>query len=533
MTEHIFKMPNKLSRFASSSATAALLLISSLKTSSAEVRSFQGPIEAAASFIHYSEGFIVSPGFVDISNLVFSTVDDNDEKDESSQVEIVLFNEPKNCSTAGTQCDWAELGIGGEDKNGDLRWCCWEDAIDLGLCKGRPEEYGKMIIDKTKFTGQYRTIVVPGSGHQELHAKFGKMNVNGPTGKYVLVMSNCNVEGRDLNASGQYVWMSDHGYLPGDLFGEMYFYIIMTTLYAFLFAWYGLNMKMHEESRIPIQNYIALTIGIGFAEVFFRAGDYWIWNEDGLRFWFAMYTGILMGVIKRSISRCLVVMVSLGWGVVRDDLYDHLRKIYILGGVYFFTSGAADIVKIFSIVENEVLATSVEQELFDFVAILTFVVAAIDVYFYMWILDALTGTMQYLEDMNQKMKLQRYLKLRLVFLISVLFAVVWAVFGIVNSYMDARMLEEKHEWSVQAAWEVNYFMVLTSVSYLWKPDPNAKEYAYVMELPSMISDNGESNFETNAGLEDDDKEAVDGRLEGEEDDMPDEPSSKPKKRIAN
>ena len=38
----------------------------------------------------------------------------------------------------------------------------------------------------------------------------------------------------------------------------------------------------------------------------------------------------------------------------------------------------------------------------------------------------------YLEEMNQHMKLQRYLRLRMVFLLSVLFAIVWAVFGIVR-----------------------------------------------------------------------------------------------------
>jgi len=211
-----------------------------------------------------------------------------------------------------------------------------------------------------------------------------------------------------------------------------------------------------------------------------------------------------------------MIMVSLGWGVVLDDLSDHLKKIYLLSGTYFAASLVTDVLKVFSIVDNEVLGAKAEEELFDIVAIFTFVVAAIDVSCYMWILDALSGTMQYLEEMDQKMKLKRYLKLRLVFLLSILFAVVWAVFGIVNSYLDARVLDEKHEWGVQGAWEVNYFMVLAAVSFLWKPHPHAKEYAYVMELPSMASDDLE--FSTNEGIVDEDAD-VEDRVEGEEDDM--------------
>ena len=42
----------------------------------AEFRRFDGPINAASNYIHYSEGYVVTPGFVDISNLVFETADD-------------------------------------------------------------------------------------------------------------------------------------------------------------------------------------------------------------------------------------------------------------------------------------------------------------------------------------------------------------------------------------------------------------------------------------------------------------------------
>ena len=42
----------------------------------AEIRNFVGKLEATPDFIHYSEGFIIAPGYIDISGLKF-TVDDN------------------------------------------------------------------------------------------------------------------------------------------------------------------------------------------------------------------------------------------------------------------------------------------------------------------------------------------------------------------------------------------------------------------------------------------------------------------------
>jgi hypothetical protein len=49
-----------------------LLLIFSLAIE-AEIREFNGLIDADSSFIHYSEGFIIAPGYIDLSELTFTT----------------------------------------------------------------------------------------------------------------------------------------------------------------------------------------------------------------------------------------------------------------------------------------------------------------------------------------------------------------------------------------------------------------------------------------------------------------------------
>lgn len=130
-----------------------------------------------------------------------------------------------------------------------------------------------------------------------------------------------------------------------------------------------------------------------------------IWNEDGYRQDFAMYLGIAMGAVKRGISRCLIVMVALGWGVIRDSLGSTMRTIVVLGAIYVGVSAAQSLMIVFAVEDMKTLSYEEEAELFDIVTILTFVVAALDVVFIMWILDGLNGTMEYLENMNQSRKL--------------------------------------------------------------------------------------------------------------------------------
>jgi hypothetical protein len=529
-----------------------------------EFRRFDGPINAASNYIHFSEGYVITPGYIDISNLVFASADegapntyipedrdwnddhgavveesrgddrvpDDDENNNnrdrhrhrqleesigdntesaivsgSTYVDIVLFHEPPECANTRVGCDWTELGVGANDGLGNLRWCCSDDAIGLGLCRGGAKQEGRLIVDPDKFNGQHRFLGVPPSGIWSRAVKFGMFDLKEKdgSGKYSLIVANCNdVIGRNLTVTGDYVWKSSHGYLPGNLFGEMYFYFVVAILYLVLLVWYAIKYNIYKDSAIPIFKWVMATIFIGFMESFFKCGDLWVWNVDGVRFWFSLYTGVLFGVCKRAISRVLVVMLCLGWGVTCDTLGGKFKTLVVLGLVYAGVSAARDVMTIISITENEILSHNEEEEILDVVSILTFVTAFIDVTFYLWIFDALNQTMQYLESMNQTRKLKRYLRLRLFLLLSVLFAILWSVFGIVDSYNSQRMVnEEENGWVLTAVWEVNYFVVLMGLSCLWAPEAGAKEYAYVMELSTLGND---LEFDTNVvdGSPDDD-----------------------------
>lgn len=60
-------------------------------------------------------------------------------------------------------------------------------------------------------------------------------------------------------------------------------------------------------------------------------------------------------------------------------------------------------------------------------------------------------------------------------------------FAFHNFFCDSLLL-----WPVRrvldASMELNYVFVLVSVAILWRPHEQAKEYAYVMELPAVSGD---------------------------------------------
>ncbi len=177
-------------------------------------------------------------------------------------------------------------------------------------------------------------------------------------------------------------------------------------------------------------------------------------------------------------------MVSLGWGVIRDSLGEQMKKIVFLGLFYSSMAFLRDTAEIIFVEEVHVLSAKREEEIYDIFTIFTLITAAIDVVVYMWILDALNGTMQYLENMNQTRKLDRYLKLRLILLMSILFGLFWTVLGLVDAFMETAVLKENQDWIIPGAWATNFFFILLAIAYLWRPDPNAKQLAYAMEISS-------------------------------------------------
>lgn len=542
---------------------STLLLVSLPLLLFAEVQDFEILLPPTDVYIHYADGFVRGPGSIDLSKLTFTalseaydtmddrvddsllsgdddvgdlmfpgggTDDDNPRQLQQRQqqqqktrtldggveldasfLDIVAFHLPDDCANSRAGCDWTELGVGGRLKDGSLRWCCSQDAADEGACDGNNvQQFQRLIIDHDLFDGTSRSITVPHDGMVSKKLRSGVLDLEA-TGRYVVVFANCNDDfGREIMVSGNAWWKSKHGYLPGELFQFMHFYTFLWIGYIILYVWFAWLMKQNEASRIDIEKWIFMTITLGVVELTVRSIDYHTWNWAGVRSDVLTYFGIILGNMKHGISRSLIVMVSMGWGVIRDSLGSTMKKIVILSVVYFAMCSARDLTILYAVEDMQTLSYDQEVNLFDMATILTFVVSAIDVIFIMWILDALNGTMQYLENMSQTRKLDRYLKLRMIFLFAILFATIWAVFSMVDTYDEDGIVREEHEWVVEAAGEFNYFCVLVGVACLWKPNPSAKEYAYVMELSAT----GEGGTELELG-------AVPSALSDDEDDLVD------------
>ena len=524
-----------------SSSSASLLLLSFIPIVYGGLVDYAMIMEPTDAEVHYNDGYIVAPGFIDLGSLTFTAVspvydlfgggtayddettggegdEDNDDDDDqrahhqqhqkhrhhrktqkrqqqgdtttaaSTVVDIVIFHLPQKCANLKNGCDWPDLGVGKhiEDEKKSSRWCCSDETVALGLC--RNETLGRLILDDSLFTGNHREVIIPNEGDFTDTIKYGKMEET-ESGMYVVLFANCNVRGREVYVEGESVWKSKHGYLPGELYGFMYFFVIITIVYLVLWALYGCSMKFNAAYQIGTEKWIMLAISLGLMEMIFRSLDYFIWNMHGYRSTFIIWIGVITGVLKQGISRCLIVMVSLGYGVVRDTLGSTMRWIVVLGASYIAIFATRDLLIMIVIEDFGTISTNEEIKMINVAQLLTLVIAAIDVIFILFIFYSLNNTVIYLDSMNQTPKLERFKKLRCLLVISIVFAVILAIFAYVVGVNDEGLVAEEHLWAIDAVTEVNYLFVLIVVAL-----SNAQEYAYVMEL-SAEGSNGENEVE--------------------------------------
>ena len=174
----------------------------------------------------------------------------------------------------------------------------------LKMCAS--DQLGKLIIDSALYKGQHKFLGVPGEGDFEGSIADPVMTTKSGNGQYTLLMANCNDFGRDIKISGDYVYKNKGGYLPGDLFDDWHFLMLLTLGYGSLLFWYGKNMKQYKDSTIGIQKWILGTVGLGLLETFFAVTDYAQWNRTGHRSTFIML------LCKIFIPTCIFFHVIFG-----------------------------------------------------------------------------------------------------------------------------------------------------------------------------------------------------------------------------
>jgi hypothetical protein len=274
--------------------------------------------------------------------------------------------------------------VGGSAYGGQRAVCCTADLAKLGVCLE-----GEIIHRPSTKDPSWPQVFGVSFNVDELVATFPSKSIQiSSTGMYNLYFMHCDPNLKEVVVEGKTIWKNPSGYLPGRMAPLMRFYGFMSLAFVILgLFWFSQYARFWREV-FPLQNCITLVITLGMFEMAFWYFDYAEFNETGIRPTGITLWAVTFGTIKLTVARLVILMVSMGYGVVRPTLGGLTSKVILVGVTFFVASEVLELVENVGAVSD----LSGKAKLF-----LVLPVAFLDAFIIIWIFKSLSATLSKLQ----------------------------------------------------------------------------------------------------------------------------------------
>ncbi|KAG0343270.1 hypothetical protein BG004_005419 [Podila humilis] len=378
------------------------------------------------------------------------------DKDSTGNAVVVVF-------------DWKDKGLVGKHNNetGEYMYICDTAALKAGLCT--EDHTGQALID-TSVPSSVQSKVLDFSSEQETGVQYFEYPIQNE-GYYCVVAWPVMVNQQQTSYGGLVKFNNLHGALAGSDYPKLPFYGVLSLTYmAIGIAWMVLCAK-HWREILTVQHFISGVIFFLMIEMAFNWGFWENYNDTGEP---SMALLVLVSILnsgRNSISLFMLLIVSMGYGVVKPTLGATMRKVVMLSLAHF----------LFGIIYSAGTMSPVDDVSAMIVLMVVVPLSLTMVSFYIWTLQSLTSTIATLNLRRQTEKVRMYTRLwrLMVFSLTCLCA-----FFVINTLTFMNMDNTdwpannwKTRWIQLDGWlNILYLIVFTTIVVLWRPTENNKRY---------------------------------------------------------
>ncbi|CEF70880.1 Transmembrane receptor, eukaryota family-containing protein [Strongyloides ratti] len=278
-------------------------------------------------------------------------------------------------------------------------------------------------------------------------------------------------------------WRAPNGYLNAIDYPLLNFYKFMAIIYCMmLFAWLYLCSRKWKD-LLKIQFWIGIVILVGLIEKAVFLSEFSTVNETGFTTGGMIEFAEIISAFKRTLSRVLILIVSIGYGVVKPRLGETLNQITVVGGLYF----------VFSAIEGLIRTSWKSAEAIKERQFATLPLVFFEVIIFWWIFTSLTNTIRALKIRNNDVKLRLYSNFANILGISIIASVIFMIWFLVNHVFRHCLMNWKELWFDTAFWHLLFCSVLIAIMILWRPANNNQRFAFTPLLDDS-EDDGDDSF---------------------------------------
>ncbi|KAG2317233.1 hypothetical protein Bca52824_020355 [Brassica carinata] len=344
--------------------------------------------------------------------------------------------------------------IGGSFLKSSSSLCCTPDLADTGSCT-----LGEVIIKRDSNDDNWpRQIKTFFKGNKTEVTMSPETVVINKTGMYYLYFMICDPGLDGAVIRGRTVWKNPDGYLPGKVAPLMKFFGFMSLAYLVLGLVWFLRFVKFWKDIIHLHYHITLVIALGMCEMAVRYFEYVNFDSTGMRPMDVTLWAVTFSSIKKTLSRLLLLVVSMGFGVVKPTLGGITSRVLLLGLVYFVATEGLELVEHLGNINDFSGKTVI--------------------------------TLEKLQIKRNMAKLELYRNFTNALAISVLFSIAWIGFELYFNASDPLSELWRMAWIIPAFWNLLSYGLLAVICILWAPSNNPTRYSYLAETGDEFEEEG-------------------------------------------
>ena len=138
--------------------------------------------------------------------------------------------------------------------------------------------------------------------------------------------------------NGTVEFRNEFGYLNAEFYPLLKFYLLALIIYGLMGFIWGSMLKKYNDYLIIVHHFVTVMIVLGFIEAVFMYFEYRWYNKEGRRNIVFIIVNVILLSLRTVLGLAIVLLISLGYGTVTNDVSKYKNKIAMLSYVQFFTN---------------------------------------------------------------------------------------------------------------------------------------------------------------------------------------------------
>ncbi|XP_070772293.1 transmembrane protein 87A [Enoplosus armatus] len=299
-------------------------------------------------------------------------------------------------------------------------------------------------------------------------------------GPYLLVVKIVSSkQDANWNLTVNVVMKGSHGYISITEWPLMIFYMMMCVVYILYALLWFIWAACYWKDLLRIQFWIAGVIFLGMVEKAVFCAEYENTNTVGSASPGLLIFAELVSALKRTLARLLVIIVSLGYGIVKPRLGIVMHRVVGLGILYFS----------FASIEGVLRITGAKDS--DLALLANIPLALLDSSLCWWIFVSLAQTIKTLKLRRNPVKLSLYRHFTNTLIFAVIASIIFMGWTAKKFWLTDCQSDWIELWVEDAFWRFLFSVILFVIMFLWRPSANNQRYAFT----PLIDDSDDEEIE--------------------------------------